>query len=109
VPHDANLTDELARYFLRKAYQDGEPPFNDAAWLRGAREELERRNSPEKIARKVEGIRARMAGKSLTCCREVRGTHACSYIYDPAGTDPPPSWWSLDEAKRYEAGRASPV
>lgn len=39
------------------------------------------------------------AGRRLTGCREVRGTHAIDYVWDPEGTDTPPEWWNRDEAR----------
>ena len=48
----------------------------------------------------LERARIRLDGGKITQCREVRGTHGITHIYDPAGTDTPPPWWNRDEAKR---------
>jgi hypothetical protein len=52
-------------------------------------------------------MEARARGQRITQCREVRGTHGMDYIWDPAGTDDPPSWWNRDVAKRAEEARTA--
>lgn len=42
---------------------------------------------------------AKAQGKTLTYCRQDRGTHSVDHVWDPAGTDTPPNWWNMVEAK----------
>jgi hypothetical protein len=58
------------------------------------------RAMPGYTERTVAAQRAKDAGKRLTRCRMVRGTHGLDYVYDPHGTDEPPKWWSADVAKK---------
>jgi hypothetical protein len=107
VDHDPELTSELAHFFLRKAYEGGDPPFNDEKWLEGCCRTLQQQNSPAQIRSKVLGVRAAAAGKRITQCREVRGTHGMDYIWDPEGTDQPPEWWNREIAKQAEETRST--
>jgi hypothetical protein len=52
------------------------------------------------VARAAARLRAEAAGQRLTFCRLARGSHGGTYVYDPAGTDEPPAWWSLATAVR---------
>ena len=51
---------------------------------------------------------ARIDGRGhVTCCRETRGSHGIDHVYDSAGTDTPPPWWNLDEAKAIARARTA--
>ena len=60
---------------------------------------------PGFIERSLLAMTAKKAGKRITYCKEVRGSHAMSYVYDDRGTDEPPSWWNRDAAKADEQQR----
>lgn len=98
-PADLEL---VVDYHQAQAEAAGHPPRSLTAWRDAARrEQLDNEHAhPGFIARSAAGLRARAEGKKLTCCREERGTHGVTHIYDPNGTDTPPAWWSRDQAKR---------
>lgn len=83
------------------AVESGHPPRNVVAWRRACEREMLANEvaMPSYITKAANGLRAKAAGKRITYCREVRGTHGFSHIYDPKGTDPTPAWWNLDAAK----------
>ena len=63
---------------------------------------------PRFLERAAARLRAESAGRRLTFCRLVRGSHGGAYVYDPEGTDEPPAWWSLEAAMRARrCGRTS--
>ena len=70
-----------------------------AARVEAAVERAERAE-PRFLERAAARLRAETAGRRLTFCRLVRGSHGGAYVYDPEGTDEPPAWWSLEAAMR---------
>ncbi len=70
-----------------------------AARVEAAVERAER-TEPRFLERAAARLRAEAAGRRLTFCRLVRGSHGGAYVYDPEGTDEPPAWWSLEAAMR---------
>lgn len=91
-----------------QSIESGHPPRHLGAWRAACRKEILANEALREgfIERAAAGLRARAAGRKLTYCKHVRGSHAVHHVYDPTGTDQPPAWWNRDEAKReYDSQR----
>lgn len=93
--------DQLIQHHLEHEIDRGTVIRNLGAWRAHARKQLEadEASMPGYIERSLAAITAKKQGRKITYCREVRGTHQVTHIYDPAGTDAAPSWWNRDAAK----------
>ncbi len=100
--------EELIQHHLAYEIDRGTTIRNVTAWTTATRQQLldNERQFPGYIQRSINALHAKRDGKRITYCREERGTHGVSYVYDPAGTDEPAAWWNRDAAKHEEERRA---
>lgn len=93
--------DQLIDHHLEHEIDRGTVIRNLGAWRNATRQQLlaDEATWPGYIERSLRAIQAKRDGRRITRCREARGTHGMSYVYDPDGTAEPPSWWNRDAAK----------
>jgi hypothetical protein len=106
MPSEAEIQ-QLIDYHLEASIDEGYAIRSIAGWRRERRTLLleNERLMPGFVERSVHAITAKKNGRRITYCREERGSHAMSYVYDPKGTDEPPAWWNRDAAKADEDQR----
>lgn len=106
-PSEQDITKLIDRE-LREAVKAGQHVRHIAGWRRECRERILANESslPGFVWNSARAIDAQAKGRRVTYCRETRGSHGVSHVYDPAGTDPPPSGWSLDLARSIDRQRA---
>lgn len=97
----ADPIDALIQHHLEHEIDRGTVIRNLGAWRASTRKQLlaDEAGMPGYIERSLHAIQVRKDGKRITYCSESRGSHAVSYVYDPAGTDEAPKWWNRDAAK----------
>lgn len=97
----------LVELHLEAEIDNGYPIKSINGWKRARRDQLleNERLMPGFIERSCHAMTAKKDGKRVTRCKEVRGSHGTTYIYDLRGTDEPPAWWNEDAAKAEEERR----